>query len=153
MRAQFDPFDVYHDVTLNNPKYFGLVQGKLDWVLLGGLDATQTAIGNHDYAASDRTSSPHGRMRVSHGASLARTLRFDPSETPMLPLGLAADKSLVVDVRPGNGADDWVPFPRRRCRGRPLAWALAWGAAIGLLVAVMIWLLGPPLPGLSAPWS
>jgi endonuclease/exonuclease/phosphatase family metal-dependent hydrolase len=36
MHAYFplaDPFDVYHDITLNHPAYHGGVQGKLDWIL------------------------------------------------------------------------------------------------------------------------
>lgn len=38
-----DPFDPDRDVTLNNPKYWGLMQGKLDWVLLRGLKVRQAA--------------------------------------------------------------------------------------------------------------
>lgn len=36
-----DPFHPDRDVTLNNPKYWGLMQGKLDWVLLRGLKARE----------------------------------------------------------------------------------------------------------------
>ena len=46
-------WDRYRDVTLNNPKYRGLVQGKLDWMLLSNLKTVHTDIFNHDYKASD----------------------------------------------------------------------------------------------------
>lgn len=52
-----DPFDAVKTITLDNPKYrvFGvpLMQGKLDWVLLRRLAVHATAVGNHDYVASD----------------------------------------------------------------------------------------------------
>ena len=50
-----DPFSPDEDVTLNNPRYWGLMQGKLDWVLLRGaaLVVAGTALGNHDYSLSD----------------------------------------------------------------------------------------------------
>jgi hypothetical protein len=50
-----DPFSPDADVTLNNPTYWGLMQGKLDWVLLRGaaLAVAGTALGNHDYSLSD----------------------------------------------------------------------------------------------------
>jgi len=50
-----DPFSPDADVTLNNPTYWGLMQGKLDWVLLRGaqLAVAATELGNHDYALSD----------------------------------------------------------------------------------------------------
>jgi endonuclease/exonuclease/phosphatase family metal-dependent hydrolase len=41
------------DVTLNNPKYLGLMQGKLDWVLARRLRVVDKQLGNHDYALSD----------------------------------------------------------------------------------------------------
>lgn len=49
-----DPFSP-DCVTLNNPTYWGLMQGKLDWVLLRGaaLAVAGTELGNHDYALSD----------------------------------------------------------------------------------------------------
>lgn len=53
----FDPFDVTHDVTLDNPKYrlgpLHLMTGKLDWVLLRGCRVLGQAMGNGDYEASD----------------------------------------------------------------------------------------------------
>ena len=54
-----DPFCPDADVTLNNPRYWGLMQGKLDWVLLRGAALTHrtavasTALGNADYSLSD----------------------------------------------------------------------------------------------------
>lgn len=52
-----DPFDAARDFTLDHPSYrilgYGLMQGKLDWVLLRGLEASYRCIGNHDFAASD----------------------------------------------------------------------------------------------------
>jgi hypothetical protein len=52
-----DPFDVVHDVTLDNPKYrlgpLHLMAGKLDWVLLRGCQVVGKGMGNYDYAASD----------------------------------------------------------------------------------------------------
>ena len=52
-----DPFDTQTTITLDNPAYrfFGwsLMCGKLDWLLLRGLDVQSKAIGNHDYNASD----------------------------------------------------------------------------------------------------
>mmetsp|Transcript_8371 Transcript_8371/g.25104 ORF Transcript_8371/g.25104 Transcript_8371/m.25104 type:complete len:379 (+) Transcript_8371:2625-3761(+) len=52
-----DPFNVAADITLDNPAYkfwgISLMSGKLDWVLLRRLQAVNTGIGNHDYAASD----------------------------------------------------------------------------------------------------
>ena len=50
-----DPFNVDSDVTLNNPTYWGLMQGKLDWVLLRGaaMAVAGTELGNHDYKLSD----------------------------------------------------------------------------------------------------
>jgi len=47
----FDPFDVTTDITLTN--YWGLYQGKLDWVLLRGFHVLSKRLGNHDYSASD----------------------------------------------------------------------------------------------------
>jgi endonuclease/exonuclease/phosphatase family metal-dependent hydrolase len=47
----YDPFNIYHDVTLCN--HHGLFQGKLDWILLKHLIAIRTDLGNHDYSASD----------------------------------------------------------------------------------------------------
>lgn len=49
----FDPFDTYLDVTLNNPAYRGLVQGKLDWVLLSNFVVNVTHVFNHEFKASD----------------------------------------------------------------------------------------------------
>ena len=54
-----DPFSPDGDVTLNNPRYWGLMQGKLDWVLLRGAALTHSralaskSLGNDDYALSD----------------------------------------------------------------------------------------------------
>jgi hypothetical protein len=50
-----DPFCPDGDVTLNNPTYWGLMQGKLDWLLLrgAGLRAAAKSVGNHDYSLSD----------------------------------------------------------------------------------------------------
>jgi endonuclease/exonuclease/phosphatase family metal-dependent hydrolase len=48
-----DPFDVFGDTTLDNPKYHGFVRGKLDWLLLCGLDATATCVGNLQYDMAD----------------------------------------------------------------------------------------------------
>ena len=60
-----DPFHPDADVTLNNAAYsapplwprWGLMQGKLDWVLLRGLPLRPgpgaARMGNHDYALSD----------------------------------------------------------------------------------------------------
>ena len=52
-----DPFDTVRDVTLDNPAYkflgFSLMKGKLDWLLLRRMSVSATAIGNHDYSASD----------------------------------------------------------------------------------------------------
>lgn len=53
----YDPFDPRHDVTLDNPTYrvlgVPLMSGKLDWVLLRGLQVVSKALGNHDYSSSD----------------------------------------------------------------------------------------------------
>ncbi|KAF7725200.1 hypothetical protein EC973_000366 [Apophysomyces ossiformis] len=48
----YDPWDP-EDVTLENPEYFGLFKGKLDWTLLRCLEVTQKWCGNKDYSASD----------------------------------------------------------------------------------------------------
>jgi hypothetical protein len=52
-----DPFCPDADVTLNNPTYWGLMQGKLDWLLLRGAglrDALAAkSVGNCDFALSD----------------------------------------------------------------------------------------------------
>ena len=50
-----DPFCPDSDVTLNNPTYWGLMQGKLDWLLLrgAGLRVAAKSVGNHDYSLSD----------------------------------------------------------------------------------------------------
>ncbi len=52
-----DPFDAVRDVTLDNPIYrvlgLSLMKGKLDWLLLRRLSVGATAIGNHNYGASD----------------------------------------------------------------------------------------------------
>jgi hypothetical protein len=50
-----DPFCPDADVTLNNPTYWGLMQGRLDWLLLRGpgMAPAAKALGNHDYALSD----------------------------------------------------------------------------------------------------
>ncbi len=52
-----DPFDTVRDVTLDNPAYrilgFSLMKGKLDWMLLRRMSVSATAMGNHDYSASD----------------------------------------------------------------------------------------------------
>ena len=52
-----DPFDPEETITLDNPHFrifgFGLMKGKLDWLLLRRLAVSGTAVGNHDYSASD----------------------------------------------------------------------------------------------------
>lgn len=52
-----DPFDPVRTITLDNPRYrvlgVPLMAGKLDWVLLRRLAVRATAIGNHDFSASD----------------------------------------------------------------------------------------------------
>ena len=48
-----DPFCPDADVTLNNPTYWGLMQGKLDWLLLRGMTAAEKHVGNHSYTLSD----------------------------------------------------------------------------------------------------
>lgn len=53
-----DPFDPCRDITLDNPKYrflgFHLMTGKLDWVLLKGVQGVVSKkMGNDDYKASD----------------------------------------------------------------------------------------------------
>ena len=50
-----DPFDIYNDVTLNNPAYKGFVQGKFDWLLATRRTLCPQAqrIVNKDYRASD----------------------------------------------------------------------------------------------------
>ena len=49
-----DPFCPDDGVSLNNPTYRGLMQGKLDWLLLRGMPAPRAArMGNDDYALSD----------------------------------------------------------------------------------------------------
>jgi endonuclease/exonuclease/phosphatase family metal-dependent hydrolase len=51
--AFYDPFHKYHEVTLNNKKYRGFVQGKLDWVLLSNIKAKHTRVFNRDFGSSD----------------------------------------------------------------------------------------------------
>ena len=51
--AFYDPFHKYHDVSLDNAKYKGFVQGKLDWTLLSNIKCTGTRMFNRNYAASD----------------------------------------------------------------------------------------------------
>lgn len=52
-----DPFDPVETITLDNPSFrlfgFSLMKGKLDWMLLRRLAVKSTAVGNHDYSASD----------------------------------------------------------------------------------------------------
>jgi hypothetical protein len=48
-----DPWCPDGGVTLNNPTYLGLMQGKLDWLLVRHLRVVSTSMGNHDYALSD----------------------------------------------------------------------------------------------------
>jgi hypothetical protein len=52
-----DPFDPVATITLDNPNFrifgYGLVKGKLDWVLLRRLTVVTKQVGNHDYSASD----------------------------------------------------------------------------------------------------
>ena len=52
-----DPFDPVATITLDNPSFrifgYGLVKGKLDWLLLRRLTVVSKAVGNHDYSASD----------------------------------------------------------------------------------------------------
>lgn len=52
-----DPFDPVHTITLDNPSFrifgYGLVKGKLDWVLLRRLTVVMQSIGNETYSASD----------------------------------------------------------------------------------------------------
>eukprot|EP00976_Prorocentrum_cordatum_P027734 562924-Prorocentrum_minimum.AAC.1 len=52
-----DPFDVKHDITLDNPKYrflgCHLMTGKLDWLLVHDLETLAHDMGNHDYRHSD----------------------------------------------------------------------------------------------------
>jgi len=50
-----DPFDVYYDITLNNPQYHGLVQGKFDWMLATRRTLRPTKFWriNDDFKASD----------------------------------------------------------------------------------------------------
>ena len=48
-----DHFDLNSDITLKSKSYFGLFQGKLDWILLRGLTPLRKGAGNHDYSASD----------------------------------------------------------------------------------------------------
>jgi endonuclease/exonuclease/phosphatase family metal-dependent hydrolase len=51
--AFYDPFHKYHDVTLDNAKYRGLVQGKLDWVLLSNIKVKSSRVFNRHYKSSD----------------------------------------------------------------------------------------------------
>jgi hypothetical protein len=58
MHAYFplaDPFDVYHDITLNHPAYHGGVQGKLDWILAtrDTLRASRHELIDRHFQASD----------------------------------------------------------------------------------------------------
>ena len=46
-----DPFDSYSDVTLRS--WYGMMQGKLDWLLVRHCKVIRIAMGNHDYSASD----------------------------------------------------------------------------------------------------
>jgi endonuclease/exonuclease/phosphatase family metal-dependent hydrolase len=48
-----DPFCPDEDVTLDNPKYYGLMRGRLDWMLLRGLACKAHALGNRDFGFSD----------------------------------------------------------------------------------------------------
>lgn len=52
-----DPWDVEKDVTLEHPAIKGykiyLVTGKLDWILVKGMQFGEKEIGNHDYTMSD----------------------------------------------------------------------------------------------------
>jgi len=48
-----DPFCPDEDVTLDNPRYFGLMRGRLDWMLLRGMACGAHAMGNGDYYLSD----------------------------------------------------------------------------------------------------
>ena len=52
-----DPFDVKHDITLDNPKYrflgCHLMTGKLDWLLVHDLETLAHDMGNHNYQHSD----------------------------------------------------------------------------------------------------
>ena len=52
-----DPFDPVETITLDNPSFrflgVSLMKGKLDWVLLRRFRVANTAVGNHDYSASD----------------------------------------------------------------------------------------------------
>jgi len=51
----YDPFDLQTDITLQSKSYYGLFQGKLDWILLRGdsLRVKRSFLENHDYSASD----------------------------------------------------------------------------------------------------
>jgi hypothetical protein len=48
-----DPWCPDGDVTLNNATYLGLMQGKLDWLLVRNLRVVDKSMGNHLYECSD----------------------------------------------------------------------------------------------------
>jgi endonuclease/exonuclease/phosphatase family metal-dependent hydrolase len=49
----WDPYNKYSDITMNNPLYRGLVQGKLDWTLLSNVIVQRTSLENNDFSESD----------------------------------------------------------------------------------------------------
>lgn len=48
-----DPWCPDGDVTLDNPTYWGLMKGKLDWLLVRNLRVLGKSMGNHLYEVSD----------------------------------------------------------------------------------------------------
>ncbi|CAG9467750.1 unnamed protein product [Pedinophyceae sp. YPF-701] len=52
-----DPFDPVKDITLDHPLGqccgMSLQQGKLDWLMLRGMDPVYLSVGNHDFSLSD----------------------------------------------------------------------------------------------------
>ncbi|KAI8987911.1 hypothetical protein BDF20DRAFT_295386 [Mycotypha africana] len=48
----YDPWDP-DEITLHNPRYFGLFKAKLDWTMVRCMEVKQKWIGNRDYSASD----------------------------------------------------------------------------------------------------
>ena len=48
-----DPWCPDRDWTLDNPKYWGLMKGKLDWLLLRNLRVVSKSMGNHAFEHSD----------------------------------------------------------------------------------------------------